>query len=166
MRGGPTRPHRPRLVASHSTRPLSSLSLPAHSFYIGPAVINIIERALMTLSTPAIRPQIGDASPVLDRDVMRTAKDDILPDHISTSDLGTSHLFSASDATTRENMMTCWSVKPPHAPRQHTSTATLSGALQRWKTGKATWASGLATSALGTSSLLLLTDRARCPVHI
>ena len=26
VRGGPTRPHRPRLVASHSTRPLSSLS--------------------------------------------------------------------------------------------------------------------------------------------
>ena len=40
--GGPpaTRPHRPRLVASHSTRPPSSPPLPAHSFYIGPAVIN------------------------------------------------------------------------------------------------------------------------------
>ena len=41
VRGGPTRPHRPRLVASHSTRPPSSPPLPAHSFYIGPAVINI-----------------------------------------------------------------------------------------------------------------------------
>ena len=40
VRGGPTRPHRPRLVASHSTRPPSSPPLPAHSFYIGPAVIN------------------------------------------------------------------------------------------------------------------------------
>ena len=28
VRGGPTRPHRPRLVASHSTRPLSSLPPP------------------------------------------------------------------------------------------------------------------------------------------
>ena len=69
----------------------------------------------MTLSTPAIRPRIGDASPVLDRDVMQTAKDVILPAHISPTDPGTSHLFSASDATTRENMMTCWSVKQPHA---------------------------------------------------
>ena len=40
VRGGPTRPHRPRLVASHSTRRPSSPPLPAHSFYIGPAVIN------------------------------------------------------------------------------------------------------------------------------
>ena len=119
----------------------------------------------MTLSTTAIRPLSGDASPVLDRDDMRTAKDDILPDHTSPSDLGTSHLFSVSDATTRENMMTCWSVKPPHARRRHTSTATLSGDLQRWKTGKATWDSGLVTSALAMSSLLLLTDRARCPVR-
>ena len=36
VRGGPTRPHRPRLAASHSTLTLLS----AHSFYIGPAVIN------------------------------------------------------------------------------------------------------------------------------
>ena len=41
VRGGPTRPHRPRLVAFHSTRPPSSPLLPAHSFSIGPAVINI-----------------------------------------------------------------------------------------------------------------------------
>ena len=40
MRGGPTRPHRPWLVASHSTRPLFSLPPPAHSFHIGPGVIN------------------------------------------------------------------------------------------------------------------------------
>ena len=36
VRGGPTRPHRPRLAASHSTLTLLS----AHSIYIGPAVIN------------------------------------------------------------------------------------------------------------------------------
>ena len=33
VRGGPTRPHRPRLVASHSTRPLSSLPPPPRTAF-------------------------------------------------------------------------------------------------------------------------------------
>ena len=40
MRDGQTSPHKPRLVVPHSTCPSLSPSPPAHSFIIGPAVIN------------------------------------------------------------------------------------------------------------------------------
>ena len=40
MCGGQPSPHKPRLVVSHSTRPPLSSSPHAHSFVIGPAVIN------------------------------------------------------------------------------------------------------------------------------
>ncbi len=40
VRDGQTSPHKPRLVVPHSTCPSLSPSPPAHSFIIGPAVIN------------------------------------------------------------------------------------------------------------------------------
>jgi len=40
VRDGQTSPHKPRLVVPHSTCPSLSSSPPAHSFIIGPAVIN------------------------------------------------------------------------------------------------------------------------------
>jgi len=40
VRDGQTSPHKPRLVVPHSTCPPLSPSPPAHSFIIGPAVIN------------------------------------------------------------------------------------------------------------------------------
>jgi hypothetical protein len=49
VRGGQTSPHKPRLVASHSTCPPLSSSPHAHSFVLGTAVINMISSSLHPL---------------------------------------------------------------------------------------------------------------------
>ena len=67
----------------------------------------------------------------------------------------------ASDAITGGIPMRCWSVNIPPAPGRHMLIATLSGALNRRRTGMATWANGLATFAAAHPSLLLLLHRIR-----
>ena len=52
--GGQPSPHKPRLVVSHSTCPPLSSSPHAHSFVIGPAVINT---HIFTRSDPSKNPQ-------------------------------------------------------------------------------------------------------------
>ncbi len=58
MRDGQTSPHKPRLVVPHSTCPSLSPSPPAHSFIIGPAVINT--HTLCTLSRNGSRESVDD----------------------------------------------------------------------------------------------------------
>ena len=52
MRDGQTSPHKARLVVPHSTCPSLSPSPPAHSFIIGPAVINTVTHTLTKSQSP------------------------------------------------------------------------------------------------------------------
>jgi hypothetical protein len=63
VRDGQTSPHKPRLVVPHSTCPSLSPSPPAHSFIIGPAVINTHTRPAVSTSSNKHIPQIFYASP-------------------------------------------------------------------------------------------------------
>jgi hypothetical protein len=52
VRDGQTSPHKARLVVPHSTCPSLSPSPPAHSFIIGPAVINTVTHTLTKSQSP------------------------------------------------------------------------------------------------------------------
>ncbi len=58
VRDGQTSPHKPRLVVPHSTCPSLSPSPPAHSFIIGPAVINTHTICVQCTQAATVAPRV------------------------------------------------------------------------------------------------------------